>query len=186
MGPTERELYPNSAVIGDGPSQSSYTPWFAVTVKPHHEKTVSAILRNKGFEEFLPLYRVRNRWSDRVKELELPLFPSYVFCRFTAEDRVRVLRTPSIRGVVGFGDGPMPIPDREIEAVRKLVDSDLPLGPWPFLKVGHRVRITQGSMRDVEGILIQVKDSFRVVVSIELLQRSVAVTIDRDMISAVI
>lgn len=188
MGPTERELCQKSAFDGDTVSKPgtnlSYM-WFAVTVKPHHEKTVSVVLRNKGLEEFLPLYRVRNRWSDRVKELHLPLFPSYVFCRFAFAHRLRVLTIPSVTGIVGFGGEPAPIPDDEIGAVQKLVVSGLPLGPWPFLKVGQHIRITRGALHDVEGILIQLKDSCRVVVSVELLQRSVAVTIDRDMISSV-
>jgi len=185
LGPTIPEVCSNFDLQGDFPFHSSYK-WFALTVKPNHEKTVASILHNRGLEGFLPLYRVRNRWSDRVKELDLPLFPSYVFSRFPFANRVRVLAIPSVTSIVGFGGEPAPIPDDEIDAVRKLVTSRLPLGPWPFLKEGRRVRINHGAMCDVEGILLQIKDSLRVVVSIEMLQRSVAVTIDRDMISSVV
>lgn len=199
LGPTERKLCSDSPFLGATNPQYrggvSYTTsqwercsaaqWFALTVKPNHEKTVASVLRSRALEEFLPLYRVRNRWSDRVKELQVPLFPSYVFCRFTFAQRMRVLTIPSVTCIVGFGGEPAPIPDGEIDAVQKLVASRLPLGPWPFLKVGQRVRIDHGALRDVEGILLQIKDSYRVVVSIEMLQRSVAVTIDRDMISSV-
>jgi transcription antitermination factor NusG len=139
-------------------------------------------LRNKGCEEFLPLYKVRNRWSDRFKEVELPLFPGYVFCRPKSMRRAEVLATPGVREFVSFGDGPASIPEYEIDAVRRLVSSGLPVGPHPFLKVGQKVRITRGSLRDVEGVLLEVKDAFRLVVSINLLQRSVAVTIDRDFL----
>jgi transcription antitermination factor NusG len=156
--------------------------WLALTIKPKHEKAASAALRNKGCEEFLPLYRVRNRWSDRVKEVELPLFPGYIFCRPRLMRRSFVLATPGVRSFVEFGGGPACIPTEEIDAVRKLIASEMPLNPWPFLKIGQRVRITRGALRDVEGILLEVKDAFHLVVSVNLLQRSVAVTIDRDFL----
>jgi transcriptional antiterminator NusG len=159
--------------------------WFALTVRSRHEKAVAAVLRNKSLEGFLPLYRARRRWSDRIQEVHLPLFPGYVFCNFEVAERMRVLTIPSVTGIVGFAGQPASISDEEIGAVQKLVASGLPIGPWPFLKVGQAIRITRGALRDVDGILLQLKDSIRVVVSVQLLQRSVAVTIDRDMISPV-
>jgi transcription antitermination factor NusG len=156
--------------------------WFALTVKPQHERAVANSLQLKGLEDFVPLYRDRRRWSDRVKELELPLFPGYVFCRFTATHRSGVLATPGVRSIVGFGKAPAAVPQSEIEAIRAMIASGLPVGPWPFLKVGQTVRIERGALRGLEGILVQLKDAWRVVVSVPLLQRSVAVEIDRDVI----
>ena len=156
--------------------------WLALTTKPRHEKVASIGLRSKGCEEFLPLYRVRNRWSDRTKEVDLPLFPGYVFCRPQSMLRNKVLATPGVRSFVEFGDGPVCIPESEMTAVRKLVESGLPLGPLPFLQVGQKVLIKRGALSGVEGILLEIKDSLRLVVSINLLQRSVAAVIDRDFL----
>ena len=163
--------------------EAEVTPaWFAVTVKPQHEKTAAHSLQLKGLEDFVPLYRDRRRWSDRVKELELPLFPGYVFCRFTLLQRSAVLATPGVRSIVGFGKTPAVVPQAEIEAIQAMVASGLPARPWPFLQVGQRVRIERGPLSGLEGILVQLKDAWRVVVSVPLLQRSVAVDIDRDVV----
>lgn len=152
--------------------------WYAVSVRPRHEKSAAAALHNKGLEEFLPLYRSRRIWSDRIKELELPLFSGYVFCRFPVEKRNVVLKMPSVTSIVGFGNGPLPVSDQEIASVRALVASGFPLSPWPFLKVGQRILIDHGPLKGVEGIVLQVKNTARVVASISLLQRAVAVEID--------
>jgi transcription antitermination factor NusG len=179
------QAFPVSAMSQSPPSiatEPSTEEWLAVTVKPKHEKLASVALRNKGCEEFLPLYRVRNRWSDRVKEVELPLFPGYLFCRPRRMHPAHILATLGVKEFVEFGAGPAPIPAQEIQVIRTLVDSGLPLGPMPFLKVGQRVRIARGALRDVEGILLELKDDLRLVVSMNLLQRSVAVTIDRDFL----
>ena len=159
--------------------------WFALTVKPNHERAAAQSLEAKALEAFLPLYRARRRWSDRIKELELPLFAGYVFCRFAALERAHALATPGVTSVVGFGHTPAPVPEAEIESVRAMVSSGLPLSPWPFLRVGERVRIEAGPLCGVEGILMQVKDAWRVVVSVELLQRSVAAEVERDVVAVV-
>jgi transcription antitermination factor NusG len=159
--------------------------WFALTVKPNHERAAAQALGFKDFEAFLPLYHTRRRWSDRIKELELPLFAGYVFCRFTTAERAKVLATPGVNSVVGFGSKPAPISEEEIGAVRTMIASGLPVGPWPYLRVGERVRIEAGPLSGLEGILTQVKDTWRVVVSVELLQRSVAAEVDRATLSAV-
>jgi transcriptional antiterminator NusG len=160
--------------------------WFALTVKPQHEKTVTAALSAKSLEAYTPLYRSRRRWSDRVKTVELPLFPRYVFCRFRFEDRIAVLRIPSITSIVGFGGTPSPISDNEIEMVRLVVSSGLPVTPWPFLRIGHRVRIRDGPLSGLEGILTKEKAPYRVIVNIEILKRAVAVEIDRDLLDSLV
>ena len=168
------------------PVPPEQTAWFALTVKPRHEKAAAKNLSARGLEPFVPLYTVRRRWSDRTKEVQVSLFPGYVFCRFGYEHRLDVLNLPSVTSIVGFGNAPAPIPDSEIDAIRSIVDSGRPYGPWPFLKVGQQVRIEQGALAGIKGILLREKDSWRVVVSVELLQRSVAVEIDRAMISPVL
>lgn len=160
-------------------SENTDPRWYVLSVRPRHENSAATALRNEGLEEFLPLYRSRRIWSDRIKELELPLFAGYVFCRFAMERRSSILKMPSVTSIVGFGSsGPAPVADREIASLRTMVGSGLALSPWPFLRVGQRILVDHGPLRGVEGIIIQVKNSARVVASISLLQRSVAVEID--------
>ena len=159
--------------------------WFALQIRSQHEKIVASTLREKGYEEFLPLCQIKRRWSDRVKRLEAPLFPGYVFCRFDVQKRLPILVTPGVRSIVGLGKIPLPIDNSEIAALQSIVKSGLPAEPWPFLKIGQRVRIEQGSLEGLEGILLTPKNSYRLVVSVTLLQRSVAVEIDRDWVTPI-
>jgi len=154
--------------------------WFALLVKSQHEKSVACALEGKGYEQFLPLYNVNRNWSDRLKQLTCPLFPGYVFCRFDVNCRLPILVTPGVLSVVGAGKVPLPVNDSEIEAIRSIVKSGLQAEPWPFLRVGQRVRIERGSLEGVEGILLAVKKPYRLIVSVTLLQRSVAVELDQD------
>jgi transcription antitermination factor NusG len=141
----------------------------------------AATLRGKGYEEFLPLYRSRRRWSDRFKELELPLFPGYLFCRCDVTDRLMpILTTPGVIGIVGAGKTPVPIDEEEIEAIRAILRSGLAALPWPFLTIGSRVYIERGPLAGLEGIITNADKVYRLIVSVNLLQRSVAVEIDRD------
>ena len=160
-------------------------PWFALTARPRHEKNIARILLNKGLESFLPLYRSRRRWSDRLEAVDLPLFPGYVFCRFHYDHRLTVLNTPGVNSIIGFGNAPTPVSDEEIERVGAIVDSGLPALPWPYVHVGEAVRIDRGSLAGLEGVLVREKDSLRVVVTVEMLRRAVAVEVDRDAIRAV-
>jgi transcription antitermination factor NusG len=154
-------------------------PWFALTVKPRHEKAAAQNLRMAGLEEYLPLYAARRQWSDRTKVVDLPLFPGYVFCRFDSRERWTVLSIPGITSVVGFARTDRPLADAEIAAVRTLVASGLPLDPWPCLHAGDAVRIESGPLAGVEGTLLREKNAWRVIVSIGLLQRGVSVEVDR-------
>lgn len=156
--------------------------WYAVQTKTSREKFVAEILRGKGYEEFVPLYRSRRRWSDRIKEVELPLFPGYVFCKFDAGRRLPILTTPGVLLIVGHGRAPVPVEDTEIEALRAVVRSRLQAQPWPYLQVGQRVRIEGSPLAGMEGILLELKNSCRIVVSVDLLQRSVAVEVDHNWV----
>jgi len=163
----------------DVPSLSTH-PWYALRVRSKFEHQASATLRGKGYQEFLPVYRSQRRWSDRVKELHLPLFPGYLFCRLDVECRLPVLTTPGIVGIVGVGKTPVPVSDEEIAAVQAVIRSGLPAQPWPCLTVGSRILIERGPLAGVEGIALNVDKKYRLVVSVPLLQRSVAVEIDRE------
>ena len=159
-------------------------PWHALQVRPRYERTTAEHLAARGTEVFAPVYASQRRWSDRIKQIDLPLFPGYVFCRYEAEQRRSVLTAPGVTSIVGFGTTPAPVSDEELEAVRAITVSGLPFGPWPYVRVGDRVRIEAGCMTGMQGTLVRMRDRYRVVVNVELLQRSVAVEIDRDLLTA--
>jgi len=160
--------------------------WFALTVKPRHELAVAEQLAAKSLAAYVPLYRRRARWSDRVKIIETPLFPRYVFCRFQFEDRLKVLRTFSVSSIVGFNGVPCPISENEIETVRRIaLSSHLSIVPHPFVRVGQRVRICEGPLIGVEGILEREKGTCRVVVTVEAMQRAIALEIDASLLEPI-
>ena len=165
--------------------KSDSLPWFALRVRSNFEKTTAQSLESRGHEVFLPTYRTRRRWSDRVKEIELALFGGYVFCRLDLNRRLPVLMTPGVVGIAGLGKTPVAVADHEIAAVRALVKSRLFSQPWPFLEAGDRVVIEHGPLAGTEGILICIKGEYRLVASITLLQRSVATELDRDWVRPV-
>jgi transcription antitermination factor NusG len=153
-------------------------PWFALQVRIRYETDVALHLQSKGYEWFLPLCKTKRRWSDRIKQLETPLFPGYVFCRFNPHDRLPILKTPAVLQIVGNQHTPLPVDESEIRAIQALVLSGVPNQPHPFLTVGTRVRIESGALRGLEGILADLKGRQRLVISVTLLCRSVAVEID--------
>jgi transcription antitermination factor NusG len=156
--------------------------WFALRVRPKHEKTVATSLSKLGFDEYVPLQRVRRVWSDRVKVLDTPLFPGYIFCRFTYSERLRVLNSPGVESVVGFGKTDVPVEDAEIAAVRTLVASGRPLAHLPFLRIGQSVLIESGPLAGIRGVVLRDESAWRVVVSVEALDRSIAVEVDREVL----
>jgi transcription antitermination factor NusG len=157
-------------------------PWYAVHVRGQHEKRVAEALTGKGYECLLPSYRERRKWSDRTKVLDLPLFPGYVFSRFDVDMRLPILTIPGVIGIVGVGKTPEPLDPLEIEQIRKVASVGHPAQPWPFLKVGQRVRITAGALTGVEGILAQRRGETRVVLSVSLLQKAISVQVDSDAV----
>jgi transcription antitermination factor NusG len=168
-------LAPNEAnICGCGGAHS----WYALYTRHQHEKSIATTLTNKGFPVFLPLYLVGHRWKDRTKQLSLPLFPTYVFLLSCIARRLDVLKTPGVYHFVGFGGMPSAIPEEEIDALRRAVATAAGIEPHPFLKCGDRVRVKSGALAGVEGILIRKKNLFRLVLSVELLNRAVAFEID--------
>ncbi len=159
-------------------------PWYALSVKHQHEGAVRSALAFKGFEALAPTYRARRRWSDRVKEIDLPLFAGYVFCRFLFSERIRVLDAPGVSKVVAFGGEPAEVPELEIAAIRAVMAAKLPVRPWPQLKAGDRVRVERGPLRGVEGTLLREENErLQFVIGVEMLQRWLAVEIEPDMVT---
>jgi len=159
-------------------------PWFAILARTGKEKNAILLLENSGYECYLPVIKFNRQWSDRVKEIEAPLFPGYLFCRMNPHDRLPVLMTPGVIQIVGVGKTPIPIEEQEIAAIQRVGKSGISIMPWPYLQVGHVARIEEGPLRGLTGIVIKIKSGFRLVLSVNLLQRSVAVEIDRSWISA--
>lgn len=159
---------------------SALLPWYGVRTRSNQEKIAASVLDARGFEPYFPSYSVRRRWSDRIVETTLPLFPGYVFCRFDLSQKVQVLSTPGVASVVAFGNVPAPIDDSEIEAIQTLIQSGKAVQPHPYLREGERVRVLSGPLDGLEGILVKKRTEWRMIVCITLLQRSISVEVDRD------
>jgi len=153
--------------------------WYAIRTRSRHEKMVSEQLGKSGVENFLPLVKRSRQWSDRVKEVEIPLFSGYTFVRLvlSSPDRLRVLQTHGVAGFVGINCGGTAIPDNQIEDIRTLLRSEMPFEEQPFLRVGQRVRVRGGALDGVEGILSAQRDDRSLVISLEPIQRSLSVRI---------
>jgi transcriptional antiterminator RfaH len=158
-------------------------PWYALYTRPRHEKQVFQELSNKGIEAFLPTYKVRRRWSDRYKIVEEPLFKNYLFVNVDFDSRYYdILRPYGAVGFIMFDNKPAEIPQNEIDAIRRLVESELPYDPHPYLKVGRKVRVRSGPLQGCEGVLTRKKGLARLVISVHLLQQSVSAEVDSDTI----
>jgi transcription antitermination factor NusG len=159
--------------------------WHALYTRHQHEKVVAQALSGKGFEVFLPQYRTVRKWKDRRKEMSLPLFPNYVFIQGGLDRILSIVTTPGVHSLVSWGGRPAEIPWNEIEAVRRLVDSALPVEPHPFLKCGDLVRIKSGALEGIEGILVRKTRGVRLVLSVDMLSRSAAVEVDINVVERV-
>ncbi len=161
-------------------SSANLERWYALRVRSRHEKSVAAQLECKQYDVFLPLYKARRKWVDRWKALSLPLFPGYVFCRFNPGYRSGVLATGGVIGVVRVGSELAPLESSEIDAIRRVASSPLTVEPYPSLVRGQRVTVMAGPLKGVTGTLLEIRKSVRLVISVELLCRSVLVEIERD------
>lgn len=154
--------------------------WYAVQTRPHHEKRVEERLKMKSLPTFLPLHRCRHRWKNGVHaDLEIPLFPGYLFARVSDYDRLTVMQLPGVVGLAVSSAHPTSIPDQEIEVLRTAVDS-LGATPHPYLKTGEKVRIVAGPLAGMDGILTRRKHELRVVITIELIMRSLVVEVSES------
>jgi transcription antitermination factor NusG len=157
-------------------------PWFALRVRNRAEELVGSALQGKGYETFVPTYLECRRYASCVKKVNTALFPGYLFCRLDANRRLPLLTTPGVHHIVSFSGIPYPVDEEEVAAIKRVVDSKLPATPWPYLTVGNRARIESGPFLGLEGIVTTFKGRERLVLSVNLLQRSVAVEIDRSWI----
>ena len=198
---TQVQNFPGlSALVGFGPSSLPEPPrsWFAVRVKHQFEMPVASHLRNSGFESLLPLYRARRKWSDRIKVLDAPLFPGYVFCEFDPQNRMPIDHHPGVMGIVSFGKKLAPVDPHEINAIRAVVGSGMESAPWPRLEPGRKVEIDFGPLRGLQGVVVQElakgvpaksssarQEQLQLILSVTLLNRSLAVQINREWIRSV-
>ena len=157
--------------------------WFALQIRSRWEGTTAGLLRSKGLETLLPTCMTKRKWSDRYKIVEAPLFPGYVFCRFDVHNRLPVLITPGVVSVVGRGKTPVAVDDAEMLSIQAAIRSGINMEPCPYVEIGERVRIDGDVMDGMEGILTNFKGSHRVVISVTLLRRAVALEIDRSRIT---
>lgn len=152
--------------------------WYAAYTSANHEKRVAEQLGLRSIENFLPVYKSLSRWKDRKVWLQRPLFPGYIFVRFALRDRLQVLQVPGIAKLVSFSGTPAPLPEQEIEVLKAGLEGGIHAEPHPYLKVGRRVRITNGPLEGLEGIVIRKKNALRFVISLDLIQRSIRLDIE--------
>jgi transcription antitermination factor NusG len=174
------QLAPMTGISPSLPDNSDALNWYALHTCPRHEKCVAQQIEQRSISCFLPLYRSVRRWKDRRKELELALFPGYVFVHLALKDRIRVLQLPSAVHLVSFNGQPAVLPEAEIEGLRQRLTPGARIEPHPYLREGCRVRVCGGPMQGLEGIIIRRKDRCRVVFSVDLIMRSMAVEVDES------
>lgn len=178
---------PSSPSLWSGlPAEYCELRWYAAYTNANHEKRVAEQLEVRSVEHFLPSYASVRRWKDRRVTLQLPLFPGYVFVRIALRNRLQILQIPSVARLVGFGTTPAPLPQEEIDALRAGLEDGMKAQPHPYLSVGRRVRVKQGPLAGLEGILLRWKGNWRVVLSLDLIQRSVAVDVGASELEPVL
>lgn len=164
--------------------QVSEARWYAIYTCARHEKRVAQQLERQSIEHFLPLYEAVHRWKDRRARVQLPLFPGYLFVHIPLARRMQVLEVPSVVRMVAFQGVPAVLPDEEILSLRSSLSGDLRVEPHPYLKIGRRMRVIRGPLAGREGILVRKKDRLRLVISIDLIMRSMAVEVDAADVEA--
>ncbi len=152
--------------------------WFVVHGKFNRERSIDVLLRTAGFETFLPTCRIKRRWSDRLKEIAVPLFPGYIFCKLDVREKLSILKVPGVISLIGIGKEPLPLSNEEVDNIRIMVESGFSVYPWPYVQLGATVVISEGPLRGLRAIVLEEDASRRrLIVSVELLNRSIAVDI---------
>jgi transcription antitermination factor NusG len=164
--------------------------WYALQVRTRWESSTALLLGGKGYQTLLPTYKTTSEKKRRLgggpKQANAPLFPGYVFCQFDVQNRLPILVTPGVIAAVSFGKLPIPVDEAEIGALQTIVSSGFGAEPWPYLELGQRIRIETDALKGLEGILINIKGNQRIVVSVSLLRRSVALEIDRSCVTPIV
>ena len=161
-------------------------PWFALQTRPKNERKVERLLKQKAYDCFVPIYRSKRKWSDRTVEIDFPLFPGYVFCRFNASALGKAISTQGVTRVVGFGGSPAEVAREEIDALRLLARTSLLREPWKYLPNGTQVLVETGPLAGIQGVIKADDNKKQLVISITLLQRSVAIQLDEDTVISVV
>jgi transcription antitermination factor NusG len=161
-------------------------PWFALQARPKNERKVERLLKQKGYDCFMPVYRSKRKWSDRIVVIDFPLFPGYVFCRFNASALGKAISTQGVIRVVGFGGTPAEVAREEIEALRLLERTNLLREPWKYLPSGTQVLVETGPLAGIQGVIRADENKKQLVISVTLLQRSVAIQLDEDTVISVV
>jgi transcription antitermination factor NusG len=174
-----------TTLLSEGAATTGGALWYAAHTRHQHEKRVAEMLANKGFEVFLPLYSEVRRWRDRLKKVELPLFSCYVFLRGDLDRRLAIVTTPGVHGLVCSAGKLAGISEEEIQAVRSVIENRIDVEPHPFLKCGDRVRVKTGALSGLEGFLVRKKGHTRLIISVTLLERSVAAEVDVSTVERV-
>lgn len=159
--------------------------WYALYTRHQHEKSIAQNLHRIGFDVFLPLYQEVHQWKDRRKKIEMPLFPSYVFFSGDLNRRFSILGMPGVCSIVTSGGKISVIADQELDAVRRAIASSLPVRPHPYVQHGDKVRVRNGPLAGIEGIVTRRKDAFRIVLSVNMLAQSVAVEMDESLMELI-
>jgi transcription termination/antitermination protein NusG len=159
--------------------------WYAVYTRSHQERLVKTQLDGRRVETFLPAYEKTSQWKDRKKVIQMPLFPGYLFVKILSVRRLEVLKAYGVVRIVGNSTGPMPIPEEQVASVRRFVEAGLNYDPHPYLKIGKKVRITEGPLEGLQGLLVRKKNRSLFVISVEMIQRSVSVELEGWKISAI-
>ena len=185
LAPETAAVCPVASFPACAPAELKCPRWYAVYTRSRHEKSVSRLLEGKSVEVFLPVYESVHRWNDRSAVVSQPIFPGYVFVRIGLADRMQVLSVPGVINFVGAPGRPCPIPDEELNALRACWERRIRMEPHPYLVVGRHVRIRQGLLAETEGVLVRKKGQFRLVLSVNLIARSVAVEVDASDVAPV-
>lgn len=175
---------PSSPTPASAASQDPAERWYAVWTRSRHEQVVRTQLDEKCVAVFLPTISRWSRWKDRKKQIEVPLFPGYVFARFAAADRLAVLKCSGVASIVSFNGEPAPVPDHEIESIRTLLASTLPYDPCPTIKTGAIVEVSHGPLKGVVGRLTRKGPQSRLILSVDLIGQAVSVQVDAADVKA--
>lgn len=171
-----------------GPLPNSFwdeTHWYALYTRSRHEKSLQEMLEKKGIETFLPLRRVTRHWSDRVKQINEPIFTGYLFVHTPLKNRLEVLQTPGSVRLVGFNSFPLPVPEKELESIRRFIEEEISIDPYPYLAEGDRVYIRSGPLKGVEGFIARKDRHTRLVISLNLLLQSISVKVDEALVEKI-
>jgi transcription antitermination factor NusG len=186
LQPGNSDVLPNNLEVNSGLTEDQ-SAWFAIQTRPRYEKKITAELQEKGVKAFLPLFSAKHQWTDRLREVHLPVFPGYVFVRIVpvAHARVSVLRTNGVISFVGVRNMGIPIPDSEIEAIQTVFEQGVAFEPYPSLKVGQQVAIRGGCLEGVSGVLMARNGDRSLIISVNLIQRSIAMRIEGYQVEAI-